>query len=34
MFTFDLLGVDFADGMGRSGKMALIDARRIRVEVL
>jgi hypothetical protein len=34
MFAFDLLRVDFADGVGRSGKMALIDARCIRVAVL
>ena len=34
MFAFDLLRVDLADGVGSRGKMALIDARRIRVEVL
>ena len=33
MLAFNLLRVDFAHGVGGSGKMTLIDASRVRVEV-
>jgi hypothetical protein len=33
MFAFNLLGVDFADGMRGGGEVAVVDSRRIGVEV-
>src|SRR5215210_9016215 len=33
MFTFDLLGVEFAPSVGRGGEVTGIDSRRIRIEM-
>ena len=33
MFAFDLLGMDFTDGMSGGGEMAVVDPSRIRIEM-